>query len=71
MIPSASKQAVSNVILPAVAFCGRSKGLVTVGGARRSPFNLRFLSDGFEFSTETAIADRGFQLNYELLSTNC
>ncbi|XP_059087694.1 uncharacterized protein LOC131884073 isoform X2 [Tigriopus californicus] len=78
MIPSASKMAVSKVILPAAAFCGRSKGLVSVGGgnsatvcSRKTPFNLRFLSDGFEFVNEAAITDRGFQLNYILSGTNC
>ena len=39
--------------------------------ARRAPFELRFLSDQFEFANEAMNVDRGFQLGYILSATNC
>ena len=99
MIPAATKET-NSAQIPANAFCGRSKGLISVAAgnavtvcckecfcgifalanlfivslcvpARRTPFQLRFLSDGFEFANELTNPDRGFQLSYILTGTNC
>lgn len=64
--------------------CGRDAGLVQKTGAAfntktvcsmTTPFNIRFLSDAFEFSgaaiTEAAKADKGFQLIYLQSNTGC
>lgn len=39
--------------------------------ARRTPFELRFLSDNYEFATESMTTNTGFQLSYILSSSNC
>lgn len=39
--------------------------------AKRAPFQLRFVTDGFEFVNELPNPDNGFQLAYILSNTGC
>ena len=79
-IPGAVKMA-ANTVLSFNALCGRSAGLVTAKGTNamtvcslQMPFNIRFLSDNFEFGgalleAMDATEQKGFRLTY--IQTAC
>merc|ERR1711935_871472 len=87
MIPAPSKEADPMGMLKAVNVCGRAVGLVTIGMgttsasicSRQVPFQIRFLSDAFEFGQEEGTdgtaddggTDRGFKLRYMQDNNNC
>merc|ERR1711963_276134 len=84
-IPSASKKTpaanTNGFIENQMGFCGE-KGLVSINEgvisaticSRRTPFQIRFITDGFEGDMEakiTAGAEKGFQLMYTQFADNC
>merc|ERR1712141_695067 len=76
VIPGAEKQA-DGAAVAATKQCGRTKGLVTADDganatvcSKSTPFNLQFLSDGFEIDTEAKKPGVGVRLKYIMDNTN-